>query len=259
MSASVATLQPPSRTLMALELRALPELGAFFSALPLLSLTARGDGHPVLVLPGLIASDMSTGPLRSFLQSKGYAAEGWGQGRNRGLRVGVEDKMLAQVERMADEHGRKVTLIGQSLGGIYARLLAKQVPDLVRGVITLGSPFACPPYATNAWRVYEMASGMQVADAEAHLHHSGPLSEPPPVPTTSIFSRTDGVCAWQGCVDTPGPVVENIEVEGSHCGMSVHPAIVYAVADRLAQKEGQWKPFHRRGWRSFVYPDPARG
>lgn len=257
MSAYAATMQPPSRALLALELRAFSEIGAFFSALPLLGLAPRGDGQPVLVLPGLIADDASTGPLRSFLRNKGYAVEGWGQGRNCGLRVGVEGKMLEQVRRMADQHGRKVSLVGQSLGGIYARQIAKLVPHLVRDVITLGSPFACSPHATNAWRVYELASGQKVEDAVEH-HLGGPLAEPPPVPTTSIFSRTDGICAWQGCVDRPGPQVENIEVEASHCGMGFHPAIVYAIADRLAQKEGQWKPFHRRGWRNLAYLDPTR-
>lgn len=256
MSATAATFKAPSRTLLALEGRALGELGIFVGALPLLGLAPRGDGHPVLVLPGLVASDMSTGPLRTFLRTKGYAVEGWGQGRNRGLRVGVEDKMLDQVRRMADTSGRKVSIIGWSLGGIYARQLAKQVPDLVRGVITLGSPFACPPLATNAWRVYEFASGLKIAEADTH--HAGPLFEPPPVPTTNIYSRSDGIAAWQGCVDVEKPMVENVEVEGSHCGMAHNPAIVFAIADRLAQREGAWKAFHRRGWRSFVYPDPRR-
>lgn len=256
MSAVAATLQPPSRTLLALELRAVHEFGAFLGALPLLSMTPRGDGHPVLVLPGLIASDASTKPLREFLQRKGYAVEGWGQGRNRGLRLGVEEKMLDQVRRMYETSGRKVSIIGWSLGGIYARQLAKQLPNMVRDVITLGTPFACPPYATNAWRVYELASGMKVAEADTH--DAGPLHETPPVPTTAIYSRTDGVCAWQGCREQPGPQVENIEVEASHCGMGHHPAIVYAIADRLAQAEGRWRPFHRRGWRSLVFADPTR-
>jgi hypothetical protein len=81
---------------------------------------------------------------------------------------------------------------------------------------------------------------------------------PPPVPTTAIFSRTDGVCAWQGCMEKSGAQTESIEIESSHCGMGHHPAAVYAVADRLAQKEGQWMPFDRSGWRSLAYPDPHR-
>ncbi len=253
---ATATLPPPSRTLLLLEMRAINEFGAFVGALPLLSLAPRGDGHPVLVLPGLVASDTSTKPLRSFLTSRGYAVEGWNQGRNYGLRSGVEDGMLDQVRRMADEHGRKISIIGWSLGGIYARQLAKALPDRVRSVITLGSPFAGHPHSTNAWRVYEMASGQKATDTDQFP--TGPLSAPPPVPTTAIYSRTDGICAWQGCRETPGAIAENIEVEASHCGMGHHPAVVYAVADRLAQPEGQWKPFQRRGWRALVFPDPQR-
>ena len=84
------------------------------------------------------------------------------------------------------------------------------------------------------------------------------LAEVPPVPTTSIFSRTDGICAWQGCLNPDGPTSENIEVDGSHCGLGHHPAVVYAIADRLAQPEGAWKKFERRGWRALVFPDWRR-
>jgi pimeloyl-ACP methyl ester carboxylesterase len=256
MSATAHTLRPPSKTLMFLEGRAIHELGAFFGALPLLSLAPRGDGHPVLVLPGLVASDTSTHALRHFLKSRGYAVKGWGQGRNFGLREGVQQAMVDLVHELSDTHGRKISLVGWSLGGIYARQLAKIVPDHVRSVISLGSPFAASPKATNAWRVYEMASGRS-AEEEDH-RFGGSLSEPPPVPTTAIFSRTDGICAWQGCVEKPSAMAESIEVESSHCGMGHHPAVVYAVADRLAQPEGQWAPFDRSGWRSLVYPDPNR-
>jgi pimeloyl-ACP methyl ester carboxylesterase len=128
MSAATQTHRPPSRTLMFLEGRAIQELGAFVGALPLLSLAPRGDGHPVLVLPGLIASDASTRPLRAFLSSKGYAVSGWQQGRNLGLRDGVQDEMVALLERINDIHGRKVSLVGWSLGGLYARQLAKMMP-----------------------------------------------------------------------------------------------------------------------------------
>jgi hypothetical protein len=242
---------------MLLEGRAISELGAFIGALPLLSLAPRGDGHPVLVLPGLVASDTSTRPLRTFLRSKGYAVSGWRQGRNLGLRSGVQEAMVDLVHELNDSHGRKISLVGWSLGGLYARQLAKMMPDRVRQVITLGSPFASHPKATNAWRVYEMASGRR-ADEEEDARFGGSLADTPPVPTTAIFSRTDGICAWQGCREQSSHMAESIEVESSHCGMGHHPAAVYAVADRLAQKEGQWQPFDRGGWRSFVYPDPNR-
>ena len=222
MPAAAEAQRPPSRTLLFLEGRAIHELGAFIGALPLLSLAPMGDGHPVLVFPGLVASDRSTRPLRSFLRSRGYSVTGWGQGRNFGLRHGVKDAMVDMVRELNDQHGHKVSLIGWSLGGLYARQLAKMMPDRVRSVITLGSPFAGNPKST------------------------------------AIFSRTDGICAWQGCMEQPSALSENIEVESSHCGMGHHPAVVYAIADRLAQPEGAWKAFHRSGWRGLVYPDPAR-
>ena len=256
MSVAAQTLSPPSRTLMFLEGRAISELGAFLGALPLLSLAPRGDGHPVLVLPGLVASDTSTRPLRSFLKSRGYAVSGWRQGRNLGLRHGVQDAMVDLVQELNDTHGRKVSLVGWSLGGLYARQLAKMMPDRVRGVITLGSPFAAGPKATNAWRdmVLVFTAGLIEEDAR----FGGALSGTPPVPTTAIFSRTDGVCAWQGCMEKTSATSESIEVESSHCGMGHHPAAVYAVADRLAQPDGEWSPFDRSGWRSLVYPNPHR-
>ncbi|MBI5322798.1 alpha/beta hydrolase [Bradyrhizobium sp.] len=256
MSVAAQPLRPPSRTLMFLEGRALPELGAFLGALPLLGLAPHGDGHPVLVLPGLVASDVSTRPLRAFLRTRGYAVSGWRQGRNLGLRPGVQHAMVDLVHELSDTHGRKISLVGWSLGGLYARQLAKMMPERVRQVITLGSPFASNPKATNAWRVYEMASGRRADEEDTRF--GGTLSGAPPVPTTAIFSRTDGVCAWQGCREQSSHMAESIEVESSHCGMGHHPAAVYAVAERLAQKEGEWAPFDRSGWRSLVYPDPHR-
>lgn len=256
MSATTQALNPPSRTLLLLEGRALWELGAFAASLPMLSLAPRGDGHAVLVLPGLIASDLSTRPLRSFLGNQGYAAHGWGQGRNLGPRPGVQSQMLVQLREIYERTGRKVSLVGWSLGGIFARELAKQAPEAVRLVITLGSPFAGHPKATNAWRVYELASGEKVGDRDHAFVES--LRQTPPVPTTAIYSRSDGVCAWQSCRERPAPQVENIEIQGSHCGLGHNPAAIYAIADRLAQPESDWQPFDRSGWRRMVYPDPAR-
>src|SRR5947199_3479506 len=195
MSAAAHRLQPPSKILMFLETRAIHEFGAFLGALPLLSLAPRGDGHPVLVLPGLVASDTSTRPLRSFLKGRGYAVSGWRQGRNLGLRDGVQHAMQDLVRELSETHGRKISLIGWSLGGLYARQLAKMMPGRVRTVITLGSPFAAGPKATNAWRVYEMASGRRADEEDGRF--GGALAGTPPVPTTAIFSRTDGICAWQ--------------------------------------------------------------
>src|ERR1700687_2868946 len=246
MSATAQTLRPPSRTLMFLEGGGIHEFGAFLGALPLLSLAPTGDGHPVLVLPGLVASDTSTRPLRSFLKNRGYAVSGWRQGRNMGLRDGVEHAMVDLVRELSDTHGRKVSLVGWSLGGVYARQLAKMMPERVRSVITLGSPFAGNPKAPNAWRFNKLARGRRADEAPGRF--GGSLSDTPPVPTPAIFSRTDGICAWQGCMEKPSARSENIEVESSHCGMGHHPAVVYAVADRLAPPAGKRSPFDRGGW-----------
>ena len=256
MCAATATLPPPSTALMLMEGRAVPELGAFWLMRPWLSVTPRGDGHPVLVLPGLMADDASTRALRSFLNSHGYKAHGWKQGRNMGLRGDLERDMLARIDELYERYGqRKVSLVGWSLGGLYARQLAKVAPDKVRCMISLGSPFAGSPKSTNAWRAYEIVSGSKVEDQDL----LDTLADTPPVPSTSIFSRTDGICAWQACLNEDGPASENIEVIGSHCGLGHHPAAVYAIADRLAQPEGYWKKFDcSGGWRRLAFPDWQR-
>lgn len=255
MSVADAMIPPPSTALMLMEGRAVTELSAFWMMRPWLSVTARGDGHPVLVLPGLLADDGSTHALRGFLNSHGYRAHGWKQGRNCGLRGSLEADMLARIDELFERYqGRKVSLVGWSLGGLYARQLAKLAPDKVRCMISLGSPFAGSPKSTNAWRAYEMVSGSNVDDPDM----LDELVEAPPLPTTSIFSRTDGICAWQACLNEDGPMSENIEVIGSHLGLGHNPAVVYAVADRLAQPEGAWRKFERSGWRSLAFPDWQR-
>ena len=244
----------PSRLLQLLELRATWELAAGVAALPWLRLAPRGDGHPVLVLPGLVASDASTKFLREFLKRRGYDVHGWGQGRNYGPRPGVEEAMLARIDKLRAQTGRRVSLIGQSLGGAYARLLAAQRPDAVRSVITLGSPVAGHPRSSNAWRVYEFTSGKSAVDPQRWQQ----VTQAPQVPTSSIYSRSDGIVAWQTSIEAAQrPQTENIEVVSSHIGMAVHPAVLYAIADRLAQPEGAWQPFARRGWRAAVFPKPA--
>lgn len=246
----------PSRALLLLEGRAIPELFGFAASLPTLTaLAPRGDGQPVLVLPGLTTSDRSTVALRRFLKSKGYPTYGWNMGLNLGPRPGVEQGLIDLVERLSDEHGRKVSIVGWSLGGIYARQLGKIMPDRVRQVISLGSPFGGHPRATNAWRVYQMASGQDADDTESHM--GGAIAKAPDLPTTAIYSKTDGICAWQNCIEKRSPLTENIEVKASHCGLGHHPSAVYAITDRLAQPEGKWKKFERTGLLSLAFPPPA--
>ena len=215
----------PGLLLRFLEVRAFWEHYAAFAMRPVWGAAAKGDGHPVLVLPGLAAGDGSTALMRRFLRSRGYAASGWGQGLNLGLREGVLDRAHERLGKLWIEHGRSVSLIGWSLGGLYARELAKRSPELVRLVITLGSPFTGHPRATNAWRLYEFASGHRI---DSHDFH-GPMRAAPPVPTTSIWSPTDGVVSWRCSVETRRDLAENIVVEfepprprGASCGALRH-------------------------------------
>ncbi len=243
--------RPPGPVLQLLESRAWLEASASLALLPVWRLAPRGDGHAVLVLPGLVASDDSTAILRGFLSRLGYAARGWGQGRNLGFRPGVLDALRRRILDLADAHGRPVSLIGWSLGGIFARELAKVAPDAVRLVITLASPFTGHPRATHAFQLYEWMSGHRIGSADVHE----PLRAPPPVPTTSIWSRTDGVVSWRCSVERDLPLVENIEINASHFGIGAHPLALYAIADRLAQPVGAWQPFQRTGWRALAYGD----
>jgi pimeloyl-ACP methyl ester carboxylesterase len=247
-------IKAPGAFLLALEGRAPWELGGAIAAYPLLRLAARGDGHPVVVFPGLAANDMTTLPLRAFLRAHGYRPSGWDMRFNLGPREGVLERCVELVARVRRGARRKVSLVGWSLGGVYAREIAKLLPGDVRCVVTLGSPFAGHAKANNAWRLYELASGQSLDGGDAFARLAGT----PPVPTTSIFSRSDGIVAWPCCVQQPGPRAESIEVASSHIGMGFNPAAWYAVADRLAQPEGRWRPFHREGWREWIYADPYR-
>jgi pimeloyl-ACP methyl ester carboxylesterase len=144
-----------------------------------------------------------------------------------------------------------VSIVGWSLGGVYARDLALHAPQMVRYVVTLGSPFANDVRATNATRLYEALSG-ETVDADLDLREA--LAGDLPVPTTSIYSRADGVVNWNTCRLRPSDTSENIEVFlASHIGLGVNPAVLWAVADRLAQAEGQFSQFDRSGPFAIAY------
>ena len=242
----------PGLLLRMLEARALWEHYATVAMRPLWSIAPRGDGHPVLVLPGLTAGDASTAVMRSFLKSRGFSPSGWGQGLNLGLREGVIERVHERMRELWVEHGRAVSLIGWSLGGLYARELAKHSPEMVRLCITLGSPFTGHPRETNAWRIYEFASGHRVDwhDFTLPLRWAPPFRRPRSGarPTASF----PGVAASSPGKRWPRTSSSN----SSHLGLGAHPAALYAIADRLAQPEGHWEPFHRDGWRRLVYCDP---
>ncbi len=244
-------LKPPGLGLLLAEVRGLFEFNATLLLSPLLMRAPRGDGHPVLTLPGFLASDLSMAPMRRYLRELGYDTHAWRMGRNVGglsrMRVALRDR-LAEIHAAA---GRKVSIVGWSLGGVYARDLALQAPDLVRYVITLGSPFTNDLRATNATRLYEALSGETVGDnSQLRLAISGDL----PVPTTSIYSRSDGIVNWRTCHLRPSDTAENVEVRlASHVGLAVNAAALWAVADRLAQREGEFRQFDRSGPFAIAY------
>jgi pimeloyl-ACP methyl ester carboxylesterase len=196
----------------------------------------------VRVLPGLVTSDVSTTALRAFLKRQGYAVSGWGLGRNFGPRPGIQDGMLALLREMNESSGRKVSVIGWSLGGVYAREIARRRPDDVRLVITLGSPIRMQdPRQSRATRTYQRFSKRHIEGLGRRVT-TGP-HQSVPVPATSIYSKLDGIVSWRTCLDDVGPTSENVAVIGSHSGLGHNPAALWVIADRLAQPEGSWKPF----------------
>ena len=227
------TYQRPSRRLALAEgPRALSEIASLMAAAPFLATAPRGDGHAVLVMPGFGAGDRSTRVIRGFLKSLGYKAQPWQLGTNLGPVMSDLPASLAErLDEVFTSNGqRKISLVGWSLGGVYARLLAQKYPDKVRQVITLGSPFGGRPRSGEP------------------LHN---------VPSTAIFSKTDGVVPWLIASQQPTDIAENIEVYSSHLGLGFNSAVLYALADRLSNPADQWRPFNRIGWKRFVY-GPAK-
>ena len=247
-------LRPPSLFMMLAEVRSLFEFNSSLLLSPLLMRAPKGDGHPVLALPGFLASDLSMAPMRRYLKELGYDTYAWNMGRNLGGVASKRGALRDLVRHIHDTTGRKVSVVGWSLGGVYARDLALQLPDMVRSVITLGSPFTSDVRATNATRLYEELSGEGINDnPEIQQAIAGDL----PVPTTSIYSRTDGIVNWHTCHLNPSETAENIEVHlASHIGLGVNPAALWAVADRLAQAEGEFKQFDRSGPFAIAYAPP---
>lgn len=217
----------------------------------------RGERHPVMVLPGFMGGDDSTRLLRRFLSRLGYKAFPWAQGTNTGNPQQLEDAMF-RFYRLQHSLDTKISLIGQSLGGVYAREIAKQFPDAVRMVITLGSPYGVTEGGTTnplVEALFERMSGGTVSDLRAQvpsMRHDRPLT----MPATSVFSKSDGVVHWRTCVEEETAISENIRVWGSHAGMAMNPDVLRIIADRLAQNPDQWSPFQRESFCSrLVYPE----
>ena len=234
--------------------RAIADYGATVASSPLLLRAPRGDGHPVMVLPGLLAEDASTATMRLYLRSLGYRVHGWRLGRNLGPTAAILNGMSARLEELHQSSGRSVSLVGWSLGGIFARELARSRPAVVRQVITLGSPFALGnPADSRAGSAYSRLGVLHVSPGS--LPRRERLSRPIPVATTAIYSRLDGVVPWQACINAPGPRRENVAVYSSHLGMGHNAAVLWVIADRLAQPEGTWRPFRARSLARHLFPE----
>jgi pimeloyl-ACP methyl ester carboxylesterase len=231
--------------------RALLEFSALQLTRPALGRMPTGDGHGVMILPGFLGGDGYNAPLRKYLNSLGYHSIGWEQGRNLGPRDDLLERVVEHIDHLADFTAGKVTLIGHSLGGIYARELAKEIPQLVRQVISLGSPFGEGRHSGSyPSRLFSAMNPDEEITIDQHL-----LSEPPPVPTTAVFTKGDGICNWQICYQQGRhKLAQSIQVWGSHSGLTMNPMVWFLLAERLAQAEDGWQPFHSSGWSRLFHP-----
>jgi pimeloyl-ACP methyl ester carboxylesterase len=240
----VATVKRvPSLALLATEPpRAGLDLAALAAAWPMLTTARRGDGHPVLVLPGWLTGDPATVPLRILLRALGHNVSGWSLGGNRGPSGRVVRELRSLLDRLHQSSGRRVSIVGWSLGGLYAQELARAAPGSVRGIVTLGSP-------VTRWAPW-MRSASGLVDRGTHMLR-GVDALPRPwaergslrVPATSVYSRADGIVHWSSCRYPLRTGRENVEVRGSHLGLGYNPAVLWLLADRLGTAEGAWTPF----------------
>lgn len=240
-------MEGPSKFLLSVEaIRAIYEYGlGWILNMPLKYISPAGDGHPVMVIPGLGTADGSTHYVRTFLDSLGYETHPWGFGRNMGPRNGIDtllDQLAERIKTISeDAGGKEVSLIGWSLGGIYGREVAKIIPNYVRQVITLGTPFKGDVNGTNATLLYELLSRDKSHKNPDVLKQVG---EPPPVPFTSLYSKTDGVVYWECSIEEPSAIAENIEIPyASHLGLGHNPISMFVIANRLSKSKANWTPY----------------
>lgn len=251
MSSRADTIDRTSGLGPLLEARALFEVTSCIASMPVLKLLApRGDGHPVLTLPAFLSDDTFMGTMLKFLRSLDYDAFGWGHGRNTGYDENKFAELVRRVDRTAAKNRKKVSLIGHSLGGIYARLIAHEVPHAVRQVIYLGAPFNINNDNSTDLPVRWLYEKLNGAKTREHLTQSGLDRGATAMPSTAIYSEGDGIVPWRFCVDEEDAATENLRIVGSHTGMPFNLSILYAIADRLSQPEDDWRPFAVRGlWR----------
>lgn len=222
--------------------RAAIEMGIYFASSPLLEyFSEKGDDHTVIVLPGFMASNSSTSFLRKFLNKIGYNAIGWPLGRNYGDPELI-NQLFEYIHDQYLESGKPVSLIGWSLGGVFARQVAKEMPHAIRQVITLGSPFKGldqPNYANWLYKLVSDNNGIDGFDEE----FLNELNEPANVPTTAIYSKEDGIVPWEVCQEDEDDFHQNIQVRGAHIGLGHNATVLKIIADRLQYDAESWLSF----------------
>lgn len=244
-----------------LELRALQEMASLPLAWPWLMQTPKGDGHPVLLTPGFLGDEGTLFGLKRFLLSRGYEVHTWGMGRNTGFKLRYAQALEQKIRHLHHNSGRKVSLIGWSLGGMFSLYGALETPECVRQLITLGSPVTIDPKhgsQSNEFvkKLYRLVAHPMGPSAHLMQPRAKKLRERqlPPVPISCLYSISDGVVpAQEATITGDASHCENIRVAGSHTGLGFNPMVLAIVADRLAQPEGEWKPFEPEGLSGMVY------
>lgn len=220
----------------------LTELFNILPAWDILKSLPNGSGQPVMVIPGLTTNDASTAIIRTFLKSKNFNVYGWSQGVNIKYTPELEERLIRRLEMIRNRHGQRVTIIGWSLGGITMRLLASHAPEHIDQLIALGAPFANIRGKTRVNWWYKLLTGETVDDFPAEWAQQ--IKDQPLMPSTSIYSKTDGMVSWEYCMDwNTGPQTQNIEVYCNHLGFGMNPSVWCIVHDRLMQEEGTWEHF----------------
>ncbi len=250
----------PSALHSLIEWRAVLEMATLPLAWPFLKSAPRGDGHPVLLLPGFMAEEGTLVALKMFLRGRGYNVQAWGMGRNVGFQRRHAEVLEKKIRYLHHQTGRRVSLVGWSLGGVFAMYGAHQASECVRQVVTLGSPVSVdpagsqsPPLVKAMYRLIAHPMGPAVHTMQPRVKKMR-QRELPPVPISCLYSISDGVVPPQeATMDGDDTNVENIRIAGSHTGLGFNPMVMGIVADRLRQPEGGWQPFKPQGWGATFY------
>ena len=252
------TFEAPDPSRLICEARGLLELPLLLLRFPELACQPRGQGRPVLILPGYGAGDGSTALLKGYLRLLGYRARGWGLGRNTGTAADLLPRILKRATSLARRSEQKVHLIGWSFGGYLARELARERGDLIGQVITLGTPvIGGPKYTVVAKAFHRRGIDVEAIAAEVELRNQIAFT----TPVIALYSRRDAVVAWQACIDATAKNVEHIEVRTTHIGFGFSPAVYKIIAQRLAAKRAtadQPAPREFWPWRLFSISRQAK-